>query len=157
MALFTGHVVNKVDRKGRVSVPAPFRSELAGQSFHGIVAFPAPDGLPAIEGAGIELLQQLSARFSNANPFAPSFRNARMAIFSNVDQIAFDGEGRVVLTPRLIEHAGLTDRAAFVGLGDTFQIWQPERFEDAQKEAMAQAAKELASMDLPPAPGNEPR
>ena len=54
MALFTGHVVNKVDRKGRVSVPASFRNELVRLSFPGIVVFPSPEGLPAIDGAGID-------------------------------------------------------------------------------------------------------
>lgn len=151
MALFTGHTINKVDKKGRVSVPAHFRSTLAGQSFHGIAAYPSPDGAAAIEGAGIEMLERLSQRFSNANPFSPEFRNARLALFSNVDQLPFDGEGRIMLSPRLIDKAGIDGQAAFVGLGDTFQIWEPAAFEVARKSAMDQAFEELASLELPPA------
>ena len=52
LALFTGHVVNKMDRKGRVSVPASFRNELVSLSFPGIVLFPSPEGIPPIDGAG---------------------------------------------------------------------------------------------------------
>lgn len=153
MALFTGVVVNKIDRKGRVSVPAPFRATLTGQSFHGIAVYPATDGSQAIEGSGIELLEQLSARFGNANPFSPAYRQARLAIFSNVEQLSFDGEGRVTLTPKLIEHSGITGHAAFAGLGDTFQIWQPEALEAARAAASANAAEEFASLELPPPPG----
>ena len=40
MALFLDTFVNKIDRKGRVSVPATFRAALDGQAFHGIVALP---------------------------------------------------------------------------------------------------------------------
>jgi MraZ protein len=152
LALFTGLVVNKVDRKGRVSVPAPFRAALTGQSFHGIVAYPAADGTRAIEGCGIDWLEQLSARFATANPFAPQFRNVQMAIFSNVDQLNFDGEGRVLLTPKLIEHANITEQAAFVGLGDKFQIWRPEALEQARGNAIRQAIEEMATLELPPAP-----
>ncbi|MBT6441788.1 MAG: division/cell wall cluster transcriptional repressor MraZ [Alphaproteobacteria bacterium] len=154
MALFTGHIVNKVDKKGRVSVPAHFRAPLAGQSFHGIAAYPSPDGAAAIEGAGIEMLERLSQRFSNANPFSPEFRNARLALFSNVDQLPFDGEGRIMLPPRLVEKAGIDGQAAFVGLGDTFQIWEPATFEVARESAMERAFEELASLELPPVGGN---
>lgn len=154
MALFTGVIVNKIDRKGRVSVPAPFRATLAGQSFHGIAVYPATDGSSALEGSGIELLEQLSQRFGNANPFSPAYRQARLAIFSNVEQLGFDGEGRVMLTPKLIEHAGITSHAAFAGLGDTFQIWHPDALEAARTAAAANAAEEFAALELPPPSGS---
>lgn len=154
MALFTGHIVNKLDRKGRISVPASFRATLSGQSFHGIAAYPAPDGAKVIEGSGISLLEKLSDRFSNANPFSPEFRNAKLALFSSIDQLSFDGEGRVLLPPRLIEWANLSDVAAFVGLGDTFQIWEPNAFELARKIAIERAHEELSTLQLPPANKN---
>ena len=150
MALFTGHIINKLDSKGRISVPASFRSALKGQSFNGIAAYPSPDGAKAIECAGIELLTKLSERFSNANPFSPEFRNAKLALFSNIDQLPFDREGRILLPERLVELAGLHTQASFVGLGDTFQIWKPEAFASAKKLAMKQAYKELAKLELPP-------
>ena len=122
MALFTGHVVNKVDRKGRVSVPASFRNELAKLNFPGIVAFPSPEGLPAIHGAGIDWLENLSANFGTANPFAPKLPKSRMALFGQVERLGFDPEGRVILTRGLMEHAGISDAAEFIGLGKTNTI-----------------------------------
>ena len=146
MALFTGHVVNKVDRKGRVSVPASFRNELAKLSFSGIVAFPSPEGLPAIHGAGIDWLENLSANFGTANPFAPKLPKSRMALFGQVERLGFDPEGRVILTRGLMEHAGISDTAEFIGLGDTFQIWQPEAGAARRDEAIAGASDEFDSV-----------
>src|SRR5260370_41409897 len=52
--------VNKVDRKGRVSVPATFRAVLNDQSFEGIVAFPSLD-YDALEATGIDTMEAISA------------------------------------------------------------------------------------------------
>ncbi|MEE8172945.1 MAG: division/cell wall cluster transcriptional repressor MraZ [Alphaproteobacteria bacterium] len=146
MALFTGHVVNKVDRKGRVSVPASFRNELAKLSFPGIIVFPSPEGLPAIDGAGIDWLENLSANFGTANPFALKLPKSRMALFGQVERLSFDPEGRVILTRGLMEHAGINDSAAFIGMGETFQIWQPEAGASVLGDAIAGASAEFDSL-----------
>ncbi len=51
----------------------------------------------------------------------------------------------------LAEHAGITDYAAFVGQGRTFQIWEPERFKTHQSELRERARRQ--GMTVPPAPG----
>ncbi len=154
LALFTGHVINKVDRKGRVSVPASFRNELVKLSFPGIVVFPSPDGLAAIDGAGIDWLESLSANFGTTNPFANKQRKARMALFSQVERLPFDPEGRVVLTRTLLDHAGITDSIAFIGMGETFQIWQPDQGAAFLDEAIADAPAEFEEMTQS-GPGDE--
>ena len=60
------------------------------------------------------------------NPFAPKLPKSRMALFGQVERLGFDPEGRVILTRGLMEYAGISDAAEFIGMGDTFQIWQPE-------------------------------
>jgi MraZ protein len=146
LALYTGHVINKVDRKGRVSVPAAFRNELVKLSFPGIVLFPSPEGIPAVEGAGIDWLESLSGNFTTTNPFAPKSRKARMALFSQVERLPFDPEGRVMLTSKLMEFAGISDSVAFIGMGETFQIWQPEAGASFLDEAIADAPAEFDAM-----------
>ena len=146
MALFTGHVINKVDRKGRVSVPASFRNELVKLSFPGIVLFPSPEGIPAIDGAGIDWLESFSSKFNTANPFAAKSRKARMALFSQVERLPFDPEGRVILTRPLLDHAGITDSVAFIGMGDMFQIWQPDQCAKFLGEAITEAPAEFDAM-----------
>ena len=49
-------------------------------------------------------------------------------------ELPFDGEGRIILPAGLCEHAGIDDRAVFVGRGARFQIWAPESYERRQVE-----------------------
>lgn len=149
MALFLSTFVNKVDRKGRVSVPASFRAALAGQSFLGIVAYPSFK-LPCVEGSGIDRMEELSGRVDAMGQFSESSDNASV-VFSDSQQLPFDGEGRIMLPEVLAEHAGITEHAAFVGQGRGFQIWEPERFKAHQAELRERARRQ--GVTLLPAPG----
>jgi MraZ protein len=149
VALFLSTFVNKVDRKGRVSVPASFRAALAGQSFAGIVAFRSFKN-SAIEGSGIDRLEEMSARLDALDQFSEESESLS-SIFADTQQLAFDNEGRIVLPQLLAEHAGITEAAAFVGLGRTFQIWEPGRFEEHQAAQRERARREGAR--LPPIAG----
>ena len=154
MALFTGRVVNKVDRKGRVSVPAAFRNQLAGQSFYGLAVYPSVDSSPSLTACGIDVLEGLGDRFRATSPFDPSYTDARMALFADVQQLPIDSDGRVLLTADLLGHAGITTHAAFVGMGDLFRIWEPETAEAALRAVRQKSPEERAQLQLPPAPGS---
>jgi len=149
VALFLSTFVNKVDRKGRVSVPASFRVALAGQSFLGIVAFRSFK-LPCVEGSGIDRMEEMSGRVDQIGQFSEPHDNLSV-VFSDAQQLPFDGEGRIMLPQVLAEHAGIADHAAFVGQGRTFQIWEPERFKAHQAELRERARRQ--GVALPPAPG----
>jgi MraZ protein len=149
VALFLSTYVNKVDRKGRVSVPAAFRSELANLSFAGVVLFPALN-TRALDGSGIDRLEELSARIDALPEFSDE-RDALSSIFADATPLPFDSEGRIMLSPELCEHAGIVFEggAAFVGSGKTFQIWDPARFQQHQQERRARA-RGLTLASLPP-------
>lgn len=149
MALFLSTFVNKVDRKGRVSVPAPFRSAIADQPFAGIVLFPAIN-TRALEGSGIDRMEELTRRLEALPEFSEE-RDALSAIFADTQQLPFDGEGRIMLPAEFCEHTGIVFEggAAFVGNGKTFQIWEPARFEIHQQERRARAR----GVTLPPLTG----
>lgn len=146
MALFLSTFVNKVDRKGRVSVPATFRAALVSQSFNGIVAFRSFKH-PAIDGNGMDRLEMMSASLETVEQFSEDY-DSLAAIFAEAQQLSFDGEGRIVLTESLIEHAGITESAAFVGLGPTFQIWEPERHKAHQAEMRDRARRQNVTLPL---------
>ena len=143
LTAFLSTYLNKVDRKGRVSVPAAYRGALAGGSFQGIIAYSSVTE-PAIEAFGRDLLEQMSSRRTDQSIEGGDFEqlllgggdNLVETIMAMVREMPFDGEGRVILPPALAEHAGITDRATFVGRGNRFQIWQPEAFERHQAEAI---------------------
>jgi MraZ protein len=148
VALFLSTFVNKVDRKGRISVPATFRAALTGQSFNGIVVFPAPS-LKALEGCGFDRMEDINSRVELLPEFSDE-REAISTIFADAQQLPFDGEGRILLPPELCEHAGivLEGAAAFVGHGSTFQIWEAGRFELHQQERRGRAR----GLTVPPRP-----
>ena len=122
MALFLSRYDNKIDRKGRVSVPASYRNALASQSFSGIVAYPSPVS-EAIECCGMDRMERLAAGIETFNPFSDEFGAFATAILSRAHQLSFDGEGRVMLPEPLLAHAGLDGLATFAGRGPVFQIW----------------------------------
>ena len=149
MALFLSTIVNKVDRKGRVSVPAAFRAALTGEGFSGAVLFPSIS-LAAIEGWGMGRMEQLSAGIDALNPFSDERDAFAMSILAAAHQLPFDTEGRVVLSPPLIEHANLGEHAAFVGRGSTFQIWEPVALRASQEEARKRARADRQTLKLRP-------
>ena len=152
MALFLSTFVNKVDRKGRVSVPATFRAALAGQSFLGIVAYRSFK-LPCVEGSGIDRMEEMSGRVDQMAQFSEPYDNLAV-LFSDAQQLPFDGEGRIMLPQELAEHASIADYAAFVGQGRTFQIWEPERFKTHQDELRERARRQGVTLPPPPPPGD---
>lgn len=131
--LFLSTYVNKVDRKGRVSVPAPFRSVLSGQNSTGIVAYPAFKH-PAINCSGLAWVDEMAALLETIPEFSDEYDKIA-SIFPEMKELSFDPEGRIMLPENMIERAGITDSVAFVGLSKTFQLWEPEAHK-AHQEAM---------------------
>jgi MraZ protein len=149
---FLSTFVNKVDRKGRVSVPAPFRAALAADPYQGIIAYPSMTDT-ALDGFGRGTLEELNRRQLDKTMADGDFEQALLGggdglidtIMALAHELPFDGDGRIVLPGVLAEAAGITDRAAFVGRGSRFQIWAPEKFETHQQSAVAALRARLSS------------
>ena len=145
--MFIGTFENKVDRKGRVSVPATFRSALQGQAFHGIIAFRSYRA-QAIEACGMDFMQKLNDSVSNLDLFSDTHDDLATTIFADSHSLALDGDGRVMMPAELAEHAGITDKAAFVGKGPIFQIWEPGRLQAHKDEARDRARSQGLTLPL---------
>ncbi len=149
MALFLDSHVDKIDRKGRVSVPAQFRAALIDQSYAGVIAFPSfRENCNAIEACGMDRMMQLSQSLDDLDPFSGEQNDMAAVIFGAAAQLPFDGEGRIMLTDGLIAGAGITDRTVFVGCGQTFQIWAPDAHAEFVVEARARAREARAGLHL---------
>ncbi|MBX7146569.1 MAG: division/cell wall cluster transcriptional repressor MraZ [Alphaproteobacteria bacterium] len=138
MGLFIDTFFNKIDRKGRVSVPALYRSILASQSFQGIIAFPSFKH-PAIVCAGIDWFEKLNTNLTHVNLFSDAHDDFTATLFADAKQLSFDSEGRIIIPESLIQHALLKDVFAFVGRGQIFEIWQPEILEKHKSQARKRA------------------
>lgn len=136
MALFLSTFLNKLDKKGRVSVPSSFRAALSSQSFNGIVVFRSPNA-PAIEGFGMDRMEKLSKHIDKLDIFSDDQQDWALSIFADAQQLSFDSDGRVTLPAIFCEHAHIKDAVAFVGRGPTFQIWDPGKFHLSQEKARA--------------------
>ncbi len=123
MAAFIGNSEHKVDRKGRVSVPAAFRQELIGQTFNGIMAYPSRRGT-AIEACGIDEMNQKINELG-FDVLDEGTAKKPSPVFYKLQKLPFDPEGRVMLPPSLRARAQIEDQACFVGIGKYFQIWSP--------------------------------
>ena len=141
MGTFLSTFVMRVDKKGRVSVPATFRAVLSKENAAGVVAFPSPV-MPAVDGRGSEsfaaLLQELrSHSVANLGPDLALLGGGQPSpdqiVAAAAAELPIDSEGRIVLPESFVAHAGIADQVKFVGRGAFFQIWSPENF--AAREA----------------------
>src|SRR5690606_10538692 len=135
MALFLSTYVNKIDKKGRVSVPARFRAVLAGKGSDSVVLVPTIDG-NAIDACGMRLLEKMGG----FDPLSEDRESYADALMSDAIELTIDGDGRITIPLEMLEGAGISTQCAFVGRGDAFQIWEPQAFEVRKKEARARAA-----------------
>lgn len=128
MALFLSTYTNKVDKKGRVSIPAPFRAALADQLHHGVVMFSSHQH-QCLEGFDWAKMDEISARMDHYDLFSDEQDDLATTIFGESVQLFCDSEGRVTLPQDLMDAAQIKSKATFVGLGRKFQIWSPDHFE----------------------------
>jgi len=126
MAAFIGTFSNKVDRKGRVSVPARYRSALAAQAFAGIVVAPSYE-LGAIEACDFDRINQVVAGLDRPGLYTPQQKDMVQLVLSKAEELPFDAEGRVMLSPAMLKLAEIGETAMFCGVGTTFQIWNPDK------------------------------
>ena len=130
--VFASTFVNKIDRKGRVSVPAPYRAALTGQSFAGIVAFRSLK-YPTLDAGGYDRIEEITQRLDELAELSDEY-DALASMLSEAQQLPFDSEGRIILPQPLLDYAGIGENAAFVGVGRSFQIWEPARYQQHQEE-----------------------
>jgi MraZ protein len=147
MALFLSTFINKIDKKGRISVPAQFRPYLSDENFSGVILYESFIN-PCIEGCNIERIKKLSDAIDNLDPFSEDRDSFATAILAGSAQITIDQDGRIILPDNLISIAELKDKAVFVGKGKTFEIWQPEKFSDYASYAKNKAKEKRNTLRL---------
>ena len=138
MNIFLSKFINKIDKKGRVSIPSTYRAALSGDAYNGIVVYPSIKN-GCIEACSMSRLLELSKIIENLDPYSDERDAFETIVLGGSVQLQFDNEGRVLLPAYLIEEAGIEGQACFVGKGLVFEIWNPTRFDEHQK-----IAKEIA-------------
>ena len=109
-------------------MPASFRSHLSSIGYNGFVSYPSFN-YEALEACSEDRIEKLSNTIDSLNPFEEKRDYFATSILSESVNLQFDSEGRVLITDKLLNHAKIKSSILFVGLGKTFQIWEPKSFE----------------------------
>ena len=152
MAGFVSHFTNRLDAKGRVSIPAPFRAVLARDGFEGLYCIKSPH-CAAVDAGGNELVSQIEKRWSEFDMMTPGHDALAVALFGASENPKIDGDGRMTISDMIREHTGITDQVTFVGLKYKFQIWEPEKFREYSAEAQKRALAMLSGQTPAPSRG----
>lgn len=133
---FRGESVHKVDGKGRVSIPAPYRRVLEendpdwtdGLNPNLILVY-GDRSRQFLEGYSVTAMSEVEDKIAQL-PLGTRKRRLLERMFSGQSvQMQVDETGRIVLSQKLKDKIGITDEAFFIASVDTFQIWQPEAYE----------------------------
>ena len=143
MTQFLGTHVNKVDAKGRISIPAPFRANLRGSgevvSIGASLVLRPSHNQPCIEAWPSAAFYALGTPLDRLDVFSEAHDGLAATLYADAYPLEADKEGRIVLPDSLVAHACLKDTAVFMGLGRTFQIWEPAAAERRRAEARERA------------------
>ncbi len=143
--MFLSTYENNIDKKGRVSVPAQFRSHLSSLGFNNIICFPSFNQ-QCLEAWPQDRIEKISDAIDNLNPFEEKKDYFATSILSESVNLIFDTEGRISLTKKLLQHSKIKTRILFVGLGKTFQIWEPTLFEKFKTKAIKKSNLNRSSL-----------
>lgn len=135
MSLFLSSYENRLDTKGRISVPASFRASVSNERFAGVVLYRSFTN-NCIEGLSMSRMEQLANATDKMGVFDSELDDLSAMLFADARPLTFDVTGRIVIPEDLLRHAGITDKAVFVGRGNSFQIWNPEAFKKAQEKSL---------------------
>ncbi len=136
MDRFLSFAINNVDKKGRVSIPATFRTLLEKRKETQLYTLQSID-MPTIDAGGTDLLIAYEKRMADLDPLTSEYDDLSFYYHGDSAWMKIDGDGRIVLSDALREHTGITDQVAFVGRGAFFQMWEPEKFATYRREARA--------------------
>ncbi|RVT85361.1 cell division/cell wall cluster transcriptional repressor MraZ [Rhodobacteraceae bacterium CCMM004] len=142
--VFIGEHENKVDSKGRLSIPADFRRELergdpawdSGKNPSMAVVY-GDERRNFLEVFTINDLKAVHAKIRRMPRGSRKRGELQRLYASQVLPATVDDTGRIVLAPRLREKLDLAGTAMVVGNGETFEIWKPETYRDGGATALA--------------------
>lgn len=128
MSLFLSTYVNKVDKKGRVSVPSQFRLALRDEPFEGVLVYPSIVN-NCLEGCGFSRIEKITEAIELFDPLSEEKDAFATSMLADVSQLPLDKEGRVILPRSMMSEFNINDSATFVGKGKVFEIWNEQEFE----------------------------
>lgn len=154
MDLFLSTFEHRIDKKGRLSVPAPFRAVLERRDDPLYIYKSLTE--PCLEGCGSERIGQIVDAIDTMDSLSEEVATLQ-TMLSSAQEMKLDGEGRIMLSADFINFAELEDMALYAGIGRSFQIWLPSRYRTRETDARSRAKSDgLPSLRLGARPPDDP-
>ncbi len=134
MGRFLSHATNKIDAKGRVSIPSAFRTVIAQRGIGELYCF-QDFVFPAISVGGQDVLDRFERQIAAEDPFSPLANEMSLLVHGGGVFMKPDTEGRLMVTDFIRSFTGITAEVTFVGRADHFQLWEPSAFHEVQRAA----------------------
>lgn len=133
--MLTGQYLHTVDSKGRVFVPAKFRSDLQGN-------------LILVKGLDECIVLYNETQWNDFIKKLETYGEMQMKkikrfILASAFNTELDSQGRIVLSPELRTHASIEKEVSFVGLNNSVEIWRPDKFREINDTADIEEMKEM--------------
>ncbi len=141
MDLFVSQYVNKIDKKGRVSLPSQFRNVLSKKSKNEIILFKSLK-FKSIEGCSSERINKISDRIEELDIFSDDQDDFATSIFSEIIPTKLDKQGRFLIPENLKLYSNIFSEVTFIGQGHYFQIWEPQAASERQKKSRERLVRE---------------
>ena len=145
MNLFVSRFVNRIDKKGRVSLPSQFRNVLPKKSKNEIILFKSLK-FKSIEGCSSERINKISDRIEELDIFSDDQDDFATSIFSEIIATNLDKEGRFLIPENLKLYSNISSEATFIGQGHYFQIWEPKAATERQKKSRERLVREKRTL-----------
>ena len=145
MNLFLSHYTNKLDKKGRVSLPSSFRSVLPKENKNEIILFKSLK-YKSIEGCSSQRISKIANRIDKLDIFSDDQEDFSTSIFSEIVSTNLDKEGRFIIPEKLKEYSNINNEAAFIGQGHYFQIWEPKAAVARQRQSRERLISEKKTL-----------
>ena len=145
MTVFLSSYTNGVDKKGRVSVPAAFRAELATHSRQQVVVYASPDN-KNLMAWGYDDFLQFAEKIKRMPALSPQRQRLARTLLAAARPLGFDDTGRIMLPENFTKHAQIDKKAIFAGQGEYFTIWNPDVYEETQANDLSHYEEDLAQL-----------
>ncbi len=133
---FTGTFEHNLDAKNRLTIPSKFRADLS----KGVFLSRAMDNCVSLYPAETYTAMADQALAGFTNPLSAQARETRRLIYGTALETELDSAGRVMLTPRFLEHAGIGREVVITGVGDCLELWDRSTWEGYESDLTARAS-----------------
>lgn len=147
--MFLGHYTHTIDNKGRLTIPAKFRVELAA----GAVVSCGFDR--QLNLYTISTFERLAQKVQALSITRPEIRALSRLLFASASDVTLDKSNRINIPSSLRSYAGLESEAVVVGAGDHAEVWSPSGWQEkfGGVSDFAANAERFAELDLGVWPG----